>query len=463
MVTVGGHEAIVTGNLSSPAARSKDLRRFEETTQGWQMEWDELFETQNANVKKYTKYISFDEGDVIIGRTDSDNKMKLTNESCTIGDEKKRNFLVDTNGAEFRNGDTILAHLGYDQTNDNKGNVTTSPFYFFGVSSKVYIPGEYSFATGSGVEASGSCAHAEGDDTTASGYNSHAEGCMTTASGEHSHAEGTCSIASGFATHAEGQHTTASRSFSHAEGNQTTASGSSSHAEGSNTIASGGVSHASGFFTEASGDWQTVIGKYNVPDSDKAFIIGGGYTTTCNARRNIFDVDWDGNVSAPGGANFSGNGEFGKNVKVANRLTVNEQIYSPNMPTGSGSTLYLTSGGFIKKSSSSKRYKKHVSFIDESDVEMLYGLRPVYFIYKEGILDDDNEDCHRTIPGFYAELVNKYFPEAVVHDEKGRVEDWDVRKLVPAMLKLIQLQKEQLDKQEEHLSKIESILNVKEN
>ena len=36
------------------------------------------------------------------------------------------------------------------------------------------------------------------------------------------------------------------------------------------------------------------------------------------------------------------------------------------------------------------------------------------------------------------------------------------RKLVPAMLKLIQLQKEQLDRQEERLSKIESILNIKE-
>ena len=59
-------------------------------------------------------------------------------------------------------------------------------------------------------------------------------------------------------------------------------------------------------------------------------------------------------------------------------------------------------------------------------------------------------------------MVDKYFPEAVVHDGKGRVEDWDVRKLVPAMLKLIQLQKEQLDRQEERLSKIESILNIKE-
>ena len=73
-----------------------------------------------------------------------------------------------------------------------------------------------------------------------------------------------------------------------------------------------------------------------------------------------------------------------------------------------------------------------------------------------------DQDENKLIPGFYAELVEKYFPEAVRYDSKGRVADWDPKKLVPAMLKLIQLQKEQLDKQEERLSKIESLLNLKE-
>ena len=532
MVTVGGHEAIVTGNLSSPAARGKDLRRFEETTQGWQMEWDKLFETQNANVKKYTKYISFDEGDVIIGRTDSDNKMKLTNESCTIGDEKNRNFRVNTNGAEFRNGDAILAHMGYDQAYDNDDSTSTNeyPFYSFGNNSEPHTPGAYSFETGDGIKAKGYCAcaegcrttaygntahaegyetnakgyaahaegyettatcsftskiagtieipvgahaegsyttasnggaHAEGNHTTASDRCSHAEGSYTTASAECSHAEGAGSTASDRCSHAEGSYTTASGQCAHAEGRNTEASGVTSHAEGSNTVAGGSMSHAGGYYTEAAGDYQTVIGKYNTVDSDKAFIIGGG--TSDDTRKNIFEVDWDGNVSAPGGANFSENSEFGKNLKVGNRLTVNEQIYSPNMPTGTGSALYLTSAGFIKKSSSSKRYKKHVSFMEADDVEKLYLLRPVYFKYKEGLIDKNEEDYNSEIPGFYAELVGKYFPEAVIHNGKGQIEDWDPRKLIPGMLKLIQLQKGQLDRQEERLSKIESILNIKEN
>lgn len=98
----------------------------------------------------------------------------------------------------------------------------------------------------------------------------------------------------------------------------------------------------------------------------------------------------------------------------------------------------------------------------EQDVEKLYNLRPVYFKYKPGYLQEGDQDCERIIPGFYAELVEKYFPDAVRYDSKGRVADWDPKKLVPAMLKLIQLQKEQLDRQEERLSKIESILNIKE-
>lgn len=154
--------------------------------------------------------------------------------------------------------------------------------------------------------------------------------------------------------------------------------------------------------------------------------------------------------------NFLNNAEFKKGIYVTG------EIQNPNMKTGGGTALYLSSGGYIKKSSSSKRYKKHVSFMESDDVANLYNLRPVYFTYKEGIVDLDDEDKGKIEPGFYAELIKKYFPSAVVYNDKDQVEDWDVRKLVPAMLKLIQLQKEQLDRQEERLSKIESILNIKE-
>lgn len=150
----------------------------------------------------------------------------------------------------------------------------------------------------------------------------------------------------------------------------------------------------------------------------------------------------------------------GSKIWFGNTATFTNNPCSPNATTGTGTYAIITSDGYIKKkASSSFRYKCHQSFINDEDVKKLYSLRPVWFKYKPDYLDKDSEDADRLIPGFYAELVDKYFPEAVMHNGKGKIEDWDPKKLVPAMLKLIQLQKEQLDKQEERLSKIESLLN----
>ena len=51
-----------------------------------------------------------------------------------------------------------------------------------------------------------------------------------------------------------------------------------------------------GLLTES--EWQTVLGKYNVKDSNStyALVIGGGSSTS--NRKNIFTVDWNGNINA---------------------------------------------------------------------------------------------------------------------------------------------------------------------
>lgn len=145
---------------------------------------------------------------------------------------------------------------------------------------------------------------------------------------------------------------------------------------------------------------------------------------------------------------------------VAGVSHLNKSVQMRNIGTGSGTDLVLTSlsmtgGGFVfKKASSSKRYKKHLSFMEESDVKNLYDLRPVFFEYKEGYLVDDDPDNKRSIPGFYAELVDKYFPDAVRYNEKGQAEDWDPKKLLPAVFELVRLQKQQLDSQQETINNL---------
>lgn len=147
-------------------------------------------------------------------------------------------------------------------------------------------------------------------------------------------------------------------------------------------------------------------------------------------------------------------------LTVAGVSRLNKSVQMRNISTGSGTDLVLTSlsmtgGGFVfKKASSSKRYKKHLSFMEESDVKNLYDLRPVFFEYKEGYLMKNDPDNKRKIPGFYAELVEKYFPDAVKYNEKGQVEDWDPKKLLPAVFELVRLQKQQLDSQQETINNL---------
>jgi len=173
---------------------------------------------------------------------------------------------------------------------------------------KTKATGDYSHSEGEQTEASGIASHAEGFKTKSSGNYSHSEGTETIASGENSHAEGHDSIASGHASHAEGEQTEASGDFSHSEGGETVASGDYSHAEGYNTEAEGNYSHAEGYRTEASGlashaggrgtvaagDDQTAIGRYNVVDTLKLFIIGNG--TDDNNRSNAFAVNANGEL-----------------------------------------------------------------------------------------------------------------------------------------------------------------------
>ena len=188
-----------------------------------------------------------------------------------------------------------------------------------------------SHAEGSSTTAGGAKSHAEGEETIAGGYCSHAEGCQTFAEGTRSHAEGDSTVARGAGSHAEGYNTKTYGSFCHAErystvsGSETNTYANSSHAEGIDTKATGNAAHAEGIRTTSSGegshaegidttqlnqyaravhmegmgtqaveDAQHVGGKYNVPASNHAVIIGGG--TSDSERKNIFMLDWQGNA-----------------------------------------------------------------------------------------------------------------------------------------------------------------------
>jgi hypothetical protein len=232
-------------------------------------------------------------------------------------------------------GNNTTASGSYSHAEGN--NTTASGSYSHTEGDNTTASGSHSHAEGAYTIASGDHgSHAEGDNTTAKGLTSHAEGAYSIASGSYSHAEGYYAKASGFASHAEGSGyisdddktdddttnyfintasgsashaegylTTASNVASHAEGKNTTAKGLASHAEGAYSIASGSYSHAEGdnttagshchaegYYTKANKEYQHVQGKYNSTKT-AAHLVGNG--TSDSDRKNIHELDWDGN------------------------------------------------------------------------------------------------------------------------------------------------------------------------
>ena len=124
--------------------------------------------------------------------------------------------------------------------------------------------------------------------------------------------------------------------------------------------------------------------------------------------------------------------------------------------------LYVNSSGIIVGATSSKRYKENITENLEGwlNPEKLYDLPVVQYNYKDE--HKDIELVSGTQIGITAEDVNQYYPNACIYNEKGEPESWQDRIMIPAMLKLIQEQrneittlKEKILNQEKRLLKIE--------
>lgn len=121
----------------------------------------------------------------------------------------------------------------------------------------------------------------------------------------------------------------------------------------------------------------------------------------------------------------------------------------------SGSTLILYNNYVYKLSSSSKRYKKHVKNMTSGEAERLLDIPVVWFKYNDGYLASGDRFEGKPLPGFYAEDVYKAFPEGAMLNEDGKVEDWNYRTMVPAMLKLIQDQQKTINSLIERIERLE--------
>lgn len=105
-------------------------------------------------------------------------------------------------------------------------------------------------------------------------------------------------------------------------------------------------------------------------------------------------------------------------------------------------------------SSSSMRYKVLGKSIKEDELEDLYKIKIIWAKYKDGYLSEQDERYDKEMPMFIAEDIDRRFPIAVDHDEKGHAENWNYRIMIPCMFAML---KNEHEKVKELQSELESI------
>ena len=201
---------------------------------------------------------------------------------------------------------------------------------------------------------------------------------------------------------------------------------------------------------------------------------GRGYAqlqgNSCSAEIGDFDeinssgeANLSGINNLDGTTNISGNNSLDGTTELKGTTNIYDlSIYS------SGSYLRLAPDGkkIAYSSSSSKRYKKHMGYVTAEQAEGLYEIPVVWFQYKNGYLGEGDYLEGKDIPGLYAEDVSAFLPEAAsIHmkkkDDSGtptdewQIEDWDMKTVIPLIIKLLQDQKEKIDKLTERVTTLE--------
>lgn len=115
------------------------------------------------------------------------------------------------------------------------------------------------------------------------------------------------------------------------------------------------------------------------------------------------------------------------------------------MTFGTGSTVVADGSGNFYLSSSSKRYKDYIADMTDEEAEKLYDLPVVEFKYKDGYLNREDELFDKPLYGFFAEDVAELFPDGVVHNKTGDVENYSERAIIARLVKTVQIQHKEID------------------
>lgn len=336
--------------LASGLKKDVDISsEFVKTYNDWAFKWKTATMVDGAEVGTYQKYITLESGNILLGHSNSKNKLKITNDSIQFKGTSDTAIKPDSDATAWITGKVFHINSGEIESSLKFGKVRLKPsnnntliirdpsdtkdMAEFGSTVRIgetngrntqidtnglkvfdgsVIIGQIGYGTAKNKDGKyqpapyytlgarksestvGAFSMAEGVAAEASGTNSHAEGWSCIASAFTSHAEGSGCTASGNYSHAEGEYSKASNDCSHAEGLGCTASGTNSHAEGEYCKAIGIDSHSEGNRCIASAVGSHVEGYSCVASGNYSHAEGHN----CVASGNYSHAGGDGTVAA---------------------------------------------------------------------------------------------------------------------------------------------------------------------
>lgn len=133
----------------------------------------------------------------------------------------------------------------------------------------------------------------------------------------------------------------------------------------------------------------------------------------------------------------------------------------PKMPKLiTGSNLGKNNNGDVGTiASSSMHYKVLGKTVKEDELEDLYKVKVIWAKYKDGYLMEQDERCGKEMPMFIAEDIDRRFPIAVDHNEKGHAENWNYRIMIPCMFAMLKNEHEKVKNLQSELDSVRAELN----
>lgn len=180
--------------------------------------------------------------------------------------------------------------------------------------------------------------------------------------------------------------------------------------------------------------------------ADRDFIeSSGGFVVSANGGQNWLCL-WGSRVYCANDTKVNGNLEC---IDISCGAITATGTVKINYTASAACPVYMTKAGALYPYTSSRRYKENIKYkLDEDlDPEKLYDLPIAQYNYKTEFADRSLAEGKQI--GIIAEDINEIYPNAVIKNGEGEVESWQSMILLPAMLKLIQNQKQSIDDLEE--------------